>query len=376
MPTIDDILPMPKDLNTLPEPDPFYYVMGADGPYMMKRTLYGRALVKIKSIDHLPKHDGMLWHSIPKVPSGLIGQAWSFFRSTWTSKKSEAMVYLTHKDGVYRIFVPTQEASAAHVKTVMNPNHIAEGWIVAGTIHSHCNFGAFHSGTDTGDAADHDGLHITIGHVDTDKPSIEGMISVNGVNWDMEYEDYAGGDLVLVPHPNQWSRYIVGEVKDTTRSKWPPAGSLGYVDPRKGDPFADPDYDDWTEFGIARWANRHPAETIGKDVRVQVTPTLNGIKSYRADESPGEKLVTTALEAIRNGDLLGFEDEAEASNWLINTAEELDYVLMPIEEAGIHSYVSFWVPGTYARTQKPHGQDVLPTGYVPEVKSTAPTTNH
>ncbi len=42
-----------------------------------------------------------------------------------------------------------------------------QGYRMFGTIHSHSNFGAFHSGVDDADEIKFDGLHITIGHVNT-----------------------------------------------------------------------------------------------------------------------------------------------------------------------------------------------------------------
>jgi hypothetical protein len=40
-----------------------------------------------------------------------------------------------------------------------------EGWCLYGTIHSHCDFSAFHSGVDDNDETHFEGLHITIGDV-------------------------------------------------------------------------------------------------------------------------------------------------------------------------------------------------------------------
>lgn len=42
-----------------------------------------------------------------------------------------------------------------------------QGYSIFGTIHSHCDFSAFHSGTDNADELDFDGLHITVGHVNS-----------------------------------------------------------------------------------------------------------------------------------------------------------------------------------------------------------------
>jgi hypothetical protein len=44
---------------------------------------------------------------------------------------------------------------------------IQSGYTLGGTIHSHCDFNAFHSGVDDKDETNFNGLHITIGNVDT-----------------------------------------------------------------------------------------------------------------------------------------------------------------------------------------------------------------
>lgn len=43
-----------------------------------------------------------------------------------------------------------------------------KGYVLFGSIHSHADFEAFHSGVDDADEIDFDGLHITIGHVNKD----------------------------------------------------------------------------------------------------------------------------------------------------------------------------------------------------------------
>jgi proteasome lid subunit RPN8/RPN11 len=53
------------------------------------------------------------------------------------------------------------------------------GWKVVGTIHSHCDFSAFHSGVDTDDEADFDGLHITLGHVNRNAFSMVSSAAIN-----------------------------------------------------------------------------------------------------------------------------------------------------------------------------------------------------
>lgn len=58
------------------------------------------------------------------------------------------------------------EEQEAHKKVVEKYTRLFdEGWRIYGTIHSHCNFSAFHSSVDDADENDFEGLHITIGNL-------------------------------------------------------------------------------------------------------------------------------------------------------------------------------------------------------------------
>jgi hypothetical protein len=335
VPTIDDILPMPLSADTLPLPDPFYTVMGSNGPALMKKTLYGRALVPIKSIDYLPKITPLLWSDIPKVPTSILSEVWAFFRHVWETRHSEAMVYLTHKDDTYRVFVPRQEASVGHVNARLKAEHIAEGWMVAGTIHSHCNFGAFHSGTDEGDAEDHDGLHITIGHVDLDEPSIAGMVSINGVNWNLKYEEYAEAPLLPnTPFPPHWSRYVVGALEPAKTR--PPLDLTPHA----------------TAMRLAGGAVTDDEDATARCHRM-VYGNAEGIYSRRAYNASDVRERTTGIRAdaeraIEIGDLLGFEDEMAVRSWATTMDEALTDLETELDSVGISTYISTWYTPTFS----------------------------
>ncbi len=68
----------------------------------------------------------------------------------------------------------------------------AEGYVLYGTIHSHCDFSAFHSGIDDSDELNFDGLHITIGNVDADF-SFSARYMINQVSFDVELESIIEG---------------------------------------------------------------------------------------------------------------------------------------------------------------------------------------
>lgn len=196
-------------IDDLPEPTNGPYIVRAKSGYFVHRNFhFGRVLVPLRESPGLPEAEPMLWANPDLgIPTKLIGQAYSFFRSIYEQKSSEAMVDITwsEKRG-YRLFVPPQRCTGTSVHATRNLEHY-HGQIV-GTIHSHCNFGAGHSGTDKHDASGHDGLHITIGDVLKPKPSIAAMITVSGIQWDLDLEELLTEPLEPVPHPKHWERYV------------------------------------------------------------------------------------------------------------------------------------------------------------------------
>lgn len=69
---------------------------------------------------------------------------------------SDILKYIQGKD----------DLNVLHKRTVKEYTKLyKEGWRIYGTIHSHCDFSAYHSGVDDNDEEQFDGLHITIGKV-------------------------------------------------------------------------------------------------------------------------------------------------------------------------------------------------------------------
>lgn len=234
-PRLFEIVPF-TSVEELPLPDAGPYIVATKDGYFVHRYFhFGRVLSRTKDAPMSPSATPSLWPKFePKLPATLIGQAYSFFRAIYESKKSEAMVDITWSpEKGYRLFVPPQQATGGGVKAERTMEHY-RGQIV-GTIHSHCNFNAFHSGTDTHDADSHDGLHITIGDVMKPKPSIAIMISVAKDRYNFDLEAVADGPLELHPHPQWWERYVNDPVKtySWTKSTTTPTTTT-YTPPKTG----------------------------------------------------------------------------------------------------------------------------------------------
>lgn len=166
----------------LPDDDACYIV--SKYIYLKKRSDSIDSMVRVDSIDmasDLPEYAHM---NLPKIKAKVFGGVAGFFRMTYKEYKSEAGVILnlkTHpqKENLKKIdyTVPQQRVSGGGCKyeIVVDPSYVN-----CGTIHSHANFGAFHSSTDVNDEKYFDGLHITVGHNGQDKISISACIAVNG----------------------------------------------------------------------------------------------------------------------------------------------------------------------------------------------------
>lgn len=79
-----------------------------------------------------------------------------------------------------------KNVSEMHEKVVSQYNELYnQGYRIYGTIHSHCNFGAFHSGVDEADEKIFDGLHITVGNVRSSWSYAQRWM-INGFSWKIE----------------------------------------------------------------------------------------------------------------------------------------------------------------------------------------------
>lgn len=202
----------------LPTPKDPYYVIAREGPFLHKKTQIGTALIRQtdlpKSFGRIGYQGGVFNWEGPKVPKEIISSAHDFFKRIFEKHHAEAEVLITmhNETGAFRLFVPYQRVNHSGVKSIYEPSHIDRNYTVVGTIHSHCDFTAFHSGTDSGDASDMDGVHFTIGHVDTETPQIVAMVAMNGKEFHYtKPDDIAEIEWGTKTSPEWWDQYVYAE---------------------------------------------------------------------------------------------------------------------------------------------------------------------
>lgn len=168
------IHPVPKptagEEPVLPD-GPAAMIAGAQGIFKVVRNPFYTACVKLDALPSLADLEESAELHVPALPCAVFQQVEAFFAQVYEQYRSEAVVllYCNPARRQWRVTVPPQEVRGLHVTyslgTLPEP---PAGFTLFGTIHSHANIKAFHSGTDDTDEACFDGLHITVG--DVDKP--------------------------------------------------------------------------------------------------------------------------------------------------------------------------------------------------------------
>ena len=149
--------------------------------------------------------------NLPKLPPETLYKALLFFRKVYNKHHAEAIVLLAYNEAEkkYALYCPIQKVSGGHIDydremaerlvSVRDNDEpdwsklLDDGYAKVGTIHSHCNFQAFHSGTDTGDEASFNGVHITLGHVVDQEFSVAASLALNDYREEVDVENVALG---------------------------------------------------------------------------------------------------------------------------------------------------------------------------------------
>lgn len=177
------------------------YVIDAGGWKLWKRNGVSTALVPLAAVNGLPALEPAIDMTAAKIPLDLVRRVTAWFRAVYLKHKSEAVGYLYYADGNWDFIVPPQTVSAAHATYDGAPRR--DGWTLAGTIHSHAAMSAFHSGTDDDDEANFDGVHITVGKLDS-VPEYSCSIVVQGVRRKCDPSDLVDGMAPADSVPVEW----------------------------------------------------------------------------------------------------------------------------------------------------------------------------
>jgi hypothetical protein len=208
-----------KTLFDIEAADHPFFVGTSLGWYAYKPGLYAKSFLPMKGgPPRLADLEGteIRGRIIPtgvRFPMWLVNQAVDFFTRIYDAHKTEAEVAVTYnwQEKRFRVFVPEQYVASGGVSYKLDMTKLQRGWAVVGTIHSHCNFGAFHSGTDTHDADHQDGMHMTIGMLKrAEGPQFAQMLSFGPIRVDLDFSEAVDLEAVDGPAtaPGWWDRHV------------------------------------------------------------------------------------------------------------------------------------------------------------------------
>ena len=185
-----------------------YYIVTQEGVFLHKETGLVSATVRVSGIPFLGKLTPRAQLHLPRLSSILLARTWLFFRAIHRRMNSEAVVLLHYsvKTGEFLLHCPEQKVSAGGLD--YDPTERFEGYQLVGSIHSHNTFDAFHSGTDTHDEMDFDGLHITIGKLNQPFFTISCSIAVNNNRFVVAPEEIAEGIIPVDWKPDPQIVYV------------------------------------------------------------------------------------------------------------------------------------------------------------------------
>lgn len=142
----------------------------------------------------------------PLLSLTVLHQAISFFRESFADNDSEqlAYFYISPDMTAIRLHVPFQECHGMTVSAdeTASPEARAaareadgvKGWTFFGSIHHHCRSGAFASGTDRSDEENREGLHITVGNIDTKEVTFHARFVYSDNTWESRILDWVHVD--------------------------------------------------------------------------------------------------------------------------------------------------------------------------------------
>jgi hypothetical protein len=153
------------------------------------------------------KTPGISWKGAP-LPANFFSQMLGFFRHVHKTWGSEAMVRLAYNTELRQwrmLCYPQTIKQGMEIKEikdltdeqrVIRDEMIAclnEGFMENGSSHSHCDMLAFQSGTDLANELKNTGIHITLGNINSERPSVHGRVSFRGIMYAINWKEWFEG---------------------------------------------------------------------------------------------------------------------------------------------------------------------------------------
>jgi PRTRC genetic system protein A len=145
------------------------FLLGKNGVFHQVKNDFYEVIHKVDGVPGLDDVETKVKLTVQKLPVELLRKAEAFLIAAWKKHDGESVIILAYNldKKEWKLLIPPQKGSSSSVEYDITKVTIPKGFEIFGTIHSHPTFNAFHSGTDDKDEFKFDGLHITVGHINT-----------------------------------------------------------------------------------------------------------------------------------------------------------------------------------------------------------------
>lgn len=192
----DDKFELPKE--------EFAFVAAQNGAFLKSETDVFRAVVRTHLLPMLKPMDEFAEYLLPPINAHLVMQIWNFFKRVYELHHTEAHLFIVWNTAqkTFGLVAGEQVVSSAHCRAD-KPLQTSDDLLFVGTVHSHRNMSAFHSGQDQRDEEHWDGVHLTIGRVNSERVDIVASLVVNGRRFSLTPERVLEGILYHEAKPGK-----------------------------------------------------------------------------------------------------------------------------------------------------------------------------
>ena len=215
------IIPIYLKSETEAPADPLYYVVAANGTFLVRKTLLFTATTTVNEVIGLePEAPAVALH-FPKIPRAIMERVLGFFRLVYRRWDGEAVVVLFYSPerGEFLADAPPQVLQRFRSRDRWRTEGRVEygaiarpdGFLKLGDVHSHGDCAAFFSRTDDRDD-DEDGLRIVVGRVDRARLDVCASFVANGCRFSLSPRDVietSSAPFSPVAPPEEWVRRVV-----------------------------------------------------------------------------------------------------------------------------------------------------------------------
>jgi len=189
-----------KDAAFAPPDLPSYYLLAADGLFLVRNTALFSSSVRADGVAGLQPHAASLRLQIPPLPRVLIERALGFFRAVYERWRGEGILVMFYAPSLRRFVfrAPPQRIAGRYeygrFRADLQLDYTAcerpgAEYVKLGTFHSHGGASPLHSHIDMHDELYETGLHITVGYVDSSLPEFAAAFVVGRTRFTLAADD-------------------------------------------------------------------------------------------------------------------------------------------------------------------------------------------